>query len=79
MIIAKTILPSGDSDNLAKVIQRYPYVNWQVIDNHNEDPILNTCIYDVELKYGIIKPYAANVIDQNMLIQVDSEGYHSQW
>ena len=54
-------------------------VDGKVIGNHNEYPILNTFIYDVELQYGIINSYAANVIAQNILSQVDSEGSHSQW
>ena len=73
LINAKCFLPHGDNDNLAKVIRRSLDVNGQVIGNLNEDLILNTCIYGVEFQYGIIKPYVANVIDQNILIQVDSE------
>ena len=78
LINVKYFLPHGDSDNLAKVIQRYLDVNGQVIGNHDEDPILNTCIYDVKFQDGIIKPYAENLIDQNILSRVDSEGYHSE-
>ena len=78
LIDAKVFLPRGESDNLAKVIQCYLDVNWQVIGNHNEDLILNTCIYGVEFQDGIIKPYAASLIAQNILSQVDSEGYRSQ-
>ena len=78
LINSGVFLPHGYSYNLAKVIQRSLDVNGQVIVNNNEDPILNTYIYDVAFQYGIIKPYAENVIAKNILIQVDSEGYHSQ-
>ena len=78
LINAKVLLPSEESDNLAKVIRLYFDVNGQVIGNHSEDTILNIFIYGVEFQDGIIKPYAANVIVQNIMIQVDSEGYHSQ-
>ena len=64
LIDAKVFLPRGESDNLAKVIQCYLDVDWQVIGNHNEDLILNTCIYGVEFQDGIIKPYAASLIAQ---------------
>ena len=76
LINSKVASPHGDSDNLAKVIWRSPYVNEQGIVNYNEYPILNTCIYDVELQDGIIKSYAANAIAQNILNKVESEGYH---
>ena len=78
LIISKVASPHGDSDNLAKVIWRSPYVKEQGIVNYNEYPILNTCIYDVELQYGIFKPYAENVIAKHILSQVDSKGYHYQ-
>ena len=63
-----------ESENLAKVIRRSLDVNGQVIGNHNEDSILNICIYDVGFQDVIIKSYAANVIAQNFLSQVDYEG-----
>ena len=69
---------SWESENLEKEIRRSLDKNWQVIGNHSEDSILNTCIYDIEFQDGIIKPYAANVIAQNILSQVDYEFYHSQ-
>ena len=78
MINYRVFLPHGESENIAKVIRLSLDVNGQVIGNHNEDPILNTCIYDVEFQDRIIKIYAANVISQNILSQVDSEGYHYQ-
>ena len=62
LINAVVVLPHGESDNLAKVIRRSLDVNGQVIGNHNEDPILNTCIYNVELQDGIPKSYASNMI-----------------
>ena len=78
MINAKVVLPHGERDNISKVVRSSLDLNGQVIGKHNEDLLLDTCIYDVEFQDGIIKPYAANVIAQNILSQVDSEGYHSQ-
>ena len=46
LINAKVVLPHGESDNIAKVIRCSIDVNGQVIGNHNEYPILNTCIYE---------------------------------
>ena len=32
-------------------------------------------IYEVEFQDGMVKEYAANVIAQNLLSQIDSEGF----
>ena len=78
MINVKVVPPHRDIDNIAKMIRHPLDVKGKVIGNHNECPIHNTYIYDVEFQNGIIKLCAQNVIAQNILIQVDSEGYHSQ-
>ena len=74
LINSKVIIPHGESNNIAKVIQRYLDVNRQVIGNHIKDPILNTWIYDFEFQDIIMRLYAANVIAQNVLSQFDYEG-----
>ena len=33
--------------------------------------VLNTIMYDVEILDGAVKPYAANIITDNILNQVD--------
>ena len=38
------------------------------------NPFLNSIIYDVEFPDGQVKEYAANIIAENMLTQVDSDG-----
>ena len=42
---------------------------------YDDNPALKSIIYNVEFPDGTIKEYAANVIAENMLSQVDSEGY----
>ena len=42
---------------------------------YDDNPFLNTIIYDVEFPDGQVKDYAANVIAENMLTQVDSDGF----
>ncbi len=37
--------------------------------------MLNLIIYEVEFPDGQVKEYAANIIAENMLTQVDSDGY----
>ena len=44
----------------------------------DENPNLNTLIYDVHFPDGAVKQYVANIIAENVLIQVDSNGYNSR-
>ena len=46
----------------------------KLIGDHNDMPIFNTMLYDVEFPDGAVKPYATNVIADNIYEQVDSEG-----
>ena len=49
----------------------------KVIGSPDENPILNTLIYDVEFPDGNIKKYSANVIAVNVIVNCYSEGYYS--
>ena len=44
---------------------------------YHENPILNSIIYDVEFPDGHIKEYAANILAENMLSQVDVDGHNN--
>ena len=46
----------------------------QVTGSYDNSPYLNSIIYDVEFPDGQVKKYAANIITENMLTQVDSDG-----
>ena len=74
LINMEVVLPHGDNEELAKVIRRSVDVNGKFIGTPSDTRVLNTCVYDVEFQDGVIKPYSANVIAENMLSQVDSEG-----
>ena len=39
---------------------------------YDDNPYLNSIMYEVELAYVRIKEYGANIIAENMLTQVDS-------
>ena len=53
------------------------YEQEKVIGNTDDNPILNTLIYDVEFPNGNIKKYSENFIAENVLVNCDSEGYYS--
>ena len=58
----------------AKVIRRTLDENGKVMGKHSDNPILNTLMYDVEFPDGTIRPYAVNVIADNIYAQFNSEG-----
>jgi hypothetical protein len=62
---------------MAKVVRRSIDENGKIVGSFNENPALNTLVYEVEFPDGAIKEYAANTIAENILYQVDSEGQHS--
>ena len=45
------------------------------IGTYNDDTILNSIVYEVEFPDGQSKEYTSNVIDNNMISQVDSDGF----
>lgn len=75
-ISAELNLPNGDSMHRAQVKARHINSDGKPTGARDANPILDTRVYDVEFSDGSIKQYSANVIAENMLSQVDAEGYH---
>jgi len=46
-----------------------------LIGNANENPLLDTSIYEVELDEGEVKAFSASIIAEHIGSQVDNEGY----
>ena len=57
-----------------KVTQRTFEPDGQVTGTFENNPYLNSIIYDVEFPDGQVEEYAANITAENMLTQVDSDG-----
>ena len=54
--------------------------NGKLVGTFDENPVLNSMIYDVQFPDGAVKQYAANIIAENILYQVDSNGNtHKCW
>ena len=49
--------------------------NGKAAGTYHDNPFLNTMVYKVELNEGQLREYSANVIAENMLSQVDSDGF----
>ena len=73
---AELQLPNGERMDRARVIRRHRNAGGNLIGNRNDNPILDTRVYDVEFNDGSIKQYAANIIAENRFSQVDADGYH---
>ena len=70
----EVIIPQGEEKRLAKVIKRSVDSDSKVIGDYNELPLLNTMLYDVQFPDGSNKPYSANFIAENILMQADGDG-----
>ena len=79
LINAEVLLPQGEEMRLAKMLKRSVGKDGELIGKDNEVLMLNTALYDVQFPDGTIKPYSANIIAENILNSVDSDGYHSQF
>ena len=66
-------LQLGDSVAVGTVKQRSIGPDGHSVGSYHDNPILNSVVYDVEFPDGQVKEYAANVIAENMLTQVDDE------
>ena len=74
IINAEVQLQLGEEMVTGKVTQRTIGPDGQVKGTYDNNPYLNSIIYDVEFPDGKVKEYAANIIAENMLTQVDSDG-----
>jgi len=68
-------LQHGSKLERGRVVKRAIGPDGTTAGEYNENPILNSVVYEVEFPDGDVQEYAANVIAENMLSQVDSDGY----
>ena len=73
IINAEVALQLEEEVTTGKVTCRALSPDGQVAGTYDDNPFLNTIIYEVEFPDGQVKDYAANVIAENMLTQVDSD------
>ena len=75
LIHAEVLLPQGEQVKSAKVKGRAKDGDGNIIGTFDDNPLLNSLLYDVEFPDGTVKQYAANTIAQNMYAQVDVNGH----
>jgi hypothetical protein len=75
IINAEVQLQLGEEFVTGKVKQRALGPDGKVTGSYDDNPMLNSIIYEVEFPDGQVREYSANVIAENMLSQVDDDGY----
>ena len=75
LINAEVMLQQGDSKVKGTVKRRTIGPDGRTSGTYDDNPILNSVIYDVEFPDGQVKEYSANIIAENMHRQVDEDGY----
>ena len=71
LLNAEIIMQNGNKLEKGKIVRRALGPDGTPAGTYDEDPNLNLMVYEVEFPDGMIKEYAANVIAQNILSQVD--------
>ena len=74
-VLPKNVISGFEKALLTKVISRKRDADGKVIGKSNSNPILDTRIYQVKFPDGAVAEYSANIIAENILSQVDSDGY----
>ena len=72
---AEVNMPEGDGYRRAVVRKRKRDEGGRPIGQGNNNPILDTRMYEIEYPDGTLKEIQGNIIAQNILSQVDSEGH----
>jgi hypothetical protein len=77
LINAKVLLPHEDSHAIARVVRRPVDDEGRMIGTFNENPLLNTLLYECEFNDGTMKEYAVNTIASNIFMESDVDGFSS--
>ena len=75
IINAEVMIQNGDEMAMGKVTRRSLDADGRMTGTYHDNPFLNTIRYNVEFPDGQVKEYGANIIAENMLTQVDLDGY----
>ena len=68
MINAEVVLPHGDMNGLTTVVNQYEDDNRNTIGPWNDNPMLNTLVYECDFSDGTVKEYAANIFAENIFL-----------
>ena len=71
-------MPLGDEEVIATVKRRKRDINDKPIEIFNDNPIIDTRLYEVELLDGAVEELSANAIVENLWAQCDRDGFMYQ-
>jgi hypothetical protein len=77
LINAKVMLPNEDSQAIARVVRRVVNDEGRMIGTFNENPLLNTLLYECKFNDETTKEYVANTIASNIFMESDADGFSS--
>ena len=77
-LTAELVLPHVDSMHKARVVRRHRDDAGMPIGRINDNPILDSRMYDIEFPDGSTDVVSANLIAENLFSQVDDEGRQFQ-
>ena len=75
LLNAEIMVQAEEGQVSGKVIKQAFGPDGKVAGKYDDNPYLNSIMYEVGLADGRIKEYGANIITENMLAQVDSDGF----
>jgi hypothetical protein len=76
MVHSEVALQLGENMSTGKVTQQLLGPDGRTAGTtYDDNPMLNSIVYEVKFPDGQVKEYTANVIAENMLTQVGSDGY----
>ena len=76
MINAEVQMQIGDEMSKGVVKRRALGADGKTSGKYHDDPYSNSILYEVEFTDGQVKEYAANIIAESMLAEVDTDGNH---
>ena len=66
LINAEVTLPHGDNQQSAKVISRVIDDEGNYVGDYDDNPVLNTLMYNVKFSDGTVREYTANTIIESL-------------
>jgi Reverse transcriptase (RNA-dependent DNA polymerase) len=75
-VTAQVCMPKDDVLELGTVIKRKRDAEGNLIGGYDDNPALDSRVYEVEFSDGQVLEYSANLIAENLYSQVDEEGHH---
>ena len=75
MLHAEVQMQTGNGMMQGKVLRRAMSPDGKIPGRYDDNPVLNSLVYEVEFTDGSVREYAANLIAENMITQCDEDGF----